>query len=94
MQLSKEDQETTTNFELDISKTLFSNIFFFVGAIISTIWIYTFNTMINTFTLPEMKIIALFVWAYSTIKIIHLMSDSINFEYKERPKIKEVKTNE
>lgn len=86
MQLSESEKEQADKYVLDISNTIISNIPLIVLSIVTIFYVTIFSMMMKTFTLPEMRIIAVFVFAYSVIRIMFSLTNSINFEYKPREK--------
>lgn len=54
------------------------------GMLILVMYIKIFEKMINQFQLPEMQVIAIFVFAYSTMKWIFAVMPDITVVYKIR----------
>lgn len=75
-----------TNEKIDLKETINSNaiglIICFAGIIFLSFYIATFQRIINTFELPEMKVIASFVMAYSVIKGLFEVTPSITIVLK------------
>lgn len=97
MYLSDEEKETADNYVLDVTNTFVANFFIIFGFIVAVMYFIIFNRLMNSFTLPEMQLIALLGFAYSVIRIIYALTDNITIQYMQRikPEVKEdVKTNE
>lgn len=84
MYLNEDEKKQADEYVLDIKNTIYSNLFTLLGLFVATFYIQIFINMLNTFTLPEMRIIAIFVFAWSTMKVMIPISQNINFEYKKR----------
>ncbi len=73
----------TDKYVFDAKATFYSNIYFILGFIPAVMYVHAFSNMLESFTLVEMKIVGLFVFAYSSIKIVIALTN-FNVEYKPR----------
>ncbi len=80
--------EQPEKYKIDFKEMIFANgfkmVFSLIGIGIIVGYIEIFQRMINQFALPEMQIIAIFVFAYSTIKLMFAVMPDITVVYKIR----------
>ena len=78
------DVEEYENFVLDIKRTIVSSLTTIIGFPTFVYYIFIFNSIMESFTQPEMVVLGLFVFAWSCIKIMLFLVNSFTLEYKPR----------
>ena len=69
--------------ELDLSRTVVANLDKIPLLLIGGFYLSIFSKMLDSFVLPEMVIIAVFVLGWSVLKIMNMLT-YVNLEYKPR----------
>lgn len=77
------NQETAEKYELDIPRTLISNSLGFMFLILIFAYVFTWTTVLQQFTQETTKLVAVIVFAFSTVKLVAWILP-VNFEYKLR----------
>ena len=84
------DIEDTDKYELDVSKTIISNVPGFGLLLLIYVFISKISDVIHSFETPEMRLMTVIVFMFAILKMMSLsMSAVSNLEYKPREHKKE-----
>lgn len=72
------------NYELDITKTLISNISFFIYLLLIAVFVVKCAEILTSFESQEVRLIGAIVYMFSVVRLVSWSIDMPNLEYKQK----------